>query len=123
MNKNVFEGKWKQMRGQVKEWWGNLTDGELDRAAGKAEKVVGLLQAKYGYTRAHAAEEYDRRMKEAGAYATETHKAEAHMAAAHKAEETMAEAHQAEARAARVHEAEIHEAEVHAAKAHKAGVD
>ena len=26
MNKDIFEGKWKEMRGQVKEWWGELTD-------------------------------------------------------------------------------------------------
>jgi len=30
LNKDVFEGKWKEMRGQVKEWWGELTDDDLD---------------------------------------------------------------------------------------------
>ena len=64
MNKDIFEGKWKEMRGQVKEWWGKLTDDDLEQAAGNAEQIVGLLQQKYGYTRQRAEEEFNRRIKE-----------------------------------------------------------
>jgi uncharacterized protein YjbJ (UPF0337 family) len=64
MNKDILEGKWKQMRGQAKEWWGKLTDDDLDRAAGKSEQLIGLLQQKYGYTREAAEEEFNRRLKE-----------------------------------------------------------
>jgi len=64
MNKDILEGKWKEMRGQVKEWWGKLTDQDLDQAAGNAEQIVGLLQQKYGYTRERAEEEFNRRIKE-----------------------------------------------------------
>ena len=64
MNEDVFEGKWKEMHGQVKEWWGKLTDDDLERGGGNAEKIVGLLQQKYGYTRAHAEQEFNRRIKE-----------------------------------------------------------
>jgi len=64
MNKDVFEGKWKEMRGQAKEWWGKLTDDDLDRAEGKSEQLIGLLQEKYGYTRERAEEEFNRRLKE-----------------------------------------------------------
>jgi uncharacterized protein YjbJ (UPF0337 family) len=46
MDTNVFEGKWKQLRGKVKEEWGQLTDDELDEAAGKRDQIVGLLQEK-----------------------------------------------------------------------------
>ena len=35
MNKDVFEGKWKQIRGQSKEWWGKLTHDDLERVGGK----------------------------------------------------------------------------------------
>jgi len=63
MNKDILEGKWKEMRGQVKEWWGKLTDQDLDQAAGNAEQIVGLLQQKYGYTRERAEEEFNRRIK------------------------------------------------------------
>jgi uncharacterized protein YjbJ (UPF0337 family) len=72
MNKDVLEGKWKQMRGEAKAWWGKLTDDDLDRAAGKFEVLSGLLQEKYGYTRERAADEIDKRVTayEAGLKAT-----------------------------------------------------
>ena len=64
MNKDILEGKWKQMRGNAKTWWGKLTDDDLDRAAGKYDVLVGLLQEKYGYTRQRATEEIDKRVTE-----------------------------------------------------------
>jgi uncharacterized protein YjbJ (UPF0337 family) len=64
LNKDVLEGKWKQMRGQAKEWWGKLTDDDLDRVEGKSEQLIGLLQEKYGYTRERAEEEFNRRLQE-----------------------------------------------------------
>jgi uncharacterized protein YjbJ (UPF0337 family) len=64
MNSDIFEGKWKEMKGQIKEQWGKLTDDDLEQAAGNAEQIVGLLQQKYGYTREHAEEEFNRRIKE-----------------------------------------------------------
>ena len=44
MNSDVFAGKWKQMRGQAKEWWGKLTDDDLEQIDGKRDKLVGILQ-------------------------------------------------------------------------------
>jgi uncharacterized protein YjbJ (UPF0337 family) len=64
MNKDILEGQWKQMRGSTKEWWGKLTDSDLDRIAGKRDQLVGALQEKYGYTREKAGAEIDRRFKE-----------------------------------------------------------
>jgi uncharacterized protein YjbJ (UPF0337 family) len=60
MNKDVLEGKWKQMRGEAKGWWGKLTDDDLDRASGKFEVLAGLLQEKYGYSRQRAADEINK---------------------------------------------------------------
>jgi len=62
MNKDIVEGKWKQVRGEAKSWWGKLTDDDLDRAAGKFDILTGMLQEKYGYTRERAAEEIDKRV-------------------------------------------------------------
>jgi len=64
MNKDVFEGKWKQIRGEARAWWGKLTDDDLDRVAGKFDVFTGLLQEKYGYTREHAADEINKRVTE-----------------------------------------------------------
>ena len=65
MNRDIVEGKWKQMRGQVREWWGKLTDDELEQAGGKADQLIALLQQKYGYSREQAEQEFDRRLAEA----------------------------------------------------------
>jgi len=64
MNKDVFEGKWKQIRGQAKGWWGRLTDDDLNKVAGKFESFVGLLQEKYGYSRERAQEELEKHVNE-----------------------------------------------------------
>ena len=53
------------MRGQVREWWGKLTDDELEQVGGKADQLIALLQQKYGYSREQAEQEFDRRLKEA----------------------------------------------------------
>jgi uncharacterized protein YjbJ (UPF0337 family) len=65
MNQDIFEGKWKEMRGQVKEWWGKLTDDDLEQVGGKTDQLIGLLQQKYGYTKEHAEEEFNRRLEAA----------------------------------------------------------
>jgi uncharacterized protein YjbJ (UPF0337 family) len=62
MNKDVFEGKWKQIRGEAKAWWGKLTNDDLDRAAGKFDVFTGLLQEKYGYSHQRAVEEISKRV-------------------------------------------------------------
>ena len=67
MNKDVFEGKWKEMRGQAKVWWGKLTDDDLEQTGGKAEQLIGLLQQKYGYSREKAEQEFEQRLREAKA--------------------------------------------------------
>jgi uncharacterized protein YjbJ (UPF0337 family) len=63
MNKDVFEGKWKQVRGDVKVWWGKLTDDDLEKVEGNYDKFIGLLQEKYGYTRQRAEEEWEKKTK------------------------------------------------------------
>lgn len=60
MNRDIAAGKWKEMKGKVKEQWGKLTDDELDRAEGKADQIIGLIQQKYGYARDRAEQEYNR---------------------------------------------------------------
>ena len=53
-NQDVLAGKWKQARGKVKQWWGKLTDNDLDRIGGQIDQLVGTVQERYGYTREQA---------------------------------------------------------------------
>lgn len=64
MNKNVLEGNWKQLRGGIREKWGELTDDELDRIAGKRDKLAGVLQEKYGYSQMEAEKHIDDFLKD-----------------------------------------------------------
>jgi uncharacterized protein YjbJ (UPF0337 family) len=64
MNEDVFAGQWKQMRGELKSWWGKLADDDLDRIGGQKDKLIGLVQEKYGYARDYAEQEVERRFKE-----------------------------------------------------------
>jgi uncharacterized protein YjbJ (UPF0337 family) len=60
MNKDVLQGKWREMKGKIREQWGKLSDDDLDRIEGKGEQLLGLLQQRYGYARDKAEEEYRR---------------------------------------------------------------
>ena len=64
MNTDVFEGRWRQMRGELRSWWGKLTDDDLEKIAGKKDRLIGMLQEKYGYTRQTAQQEMERRFRE-----------------------------------------------------------
>jgi uncharacterized protein YjbJ (UPF0337 family) len=60
MNRDQFEGRWKQMMGKIKQQWGDLTDDEIAQAEGNQEELIGKIQAKYGGTK----EEIRRRLDE-----------------------------------------------------------
>jgi uncharacterized protein YjbJ (UPF0337 family) len=64
LNKDILGGKWKQLRGKLKQQWGELTDDELDKISGQRDELVGLIQEKYGYARAEAEEEVDEFLRE-----------------------------------------------------------
>jgi uncharacterized protein YjbJ (UPF0337 family) len=51
MNEDILKGKWRQVRGDVKKWWGKLTDDDIQRIEGSKEKLTGVLQERYGYSR------------------------------------------------------------------------
>ncbi len=59
MNWTQLEGKWKQMKGSVKEKWGKLTDDDLEQIAGKKDKLIGKLQERYGIKKEEAEKQLD----------------------------------------------------------------
>lgn len=54
MNKDVFKGKWEEVKGKMKESWGKLTDNDLKEIEGNNEKLLGKLQQHYGYNKEQA---------------------------------------------------------------------
>ncbi|PRY79563.1 uncharacterized protein YjbJ (UPF0337 family) [Yoonia maritima] len=59
MNWDQIEGKWKEMSGNLKAKWGELTDDEIAEINGDREALEGKIQAKYGKTKEQAKEEVD----------------------------------------------------------------
>ncbi len=60
MNTDQIEGKWKQLKGSFREKWGDITDDQLEQAAGKKDQLAGLLQEKYGMTKEKAESALDK---------------------------------------------------------------
>jgi uncharacterized protein YjbJ (UPF0337 family) len=54
MNWDQIEGKWKQLKGTVREKWGKLTDDDIDVIAGKRDALIGRLQVRYGISKEEA---------------------------------------------------------------------
>jgi uncharacterized protein YjbJ (UPF0337 family) len=54
MNWDQLEGKWKQVRGAVKEKWGKLTDDDLQAIGGRRDQLIGKIQERYGLAREEA---------------------------------------------------------------------
>jgi uncharacterized protein YjbJ (UPF0337 family) len=59
MDSNQIKGNWEQLKGKVKEKWGELTDDDLKKIDGKKDQLIGKLQAKYGYTKEVAEQQYE----------------------------------------------------------------
>ncbi len=60
MNEDILKGKWKEVKGSIKEKWGNLADDDLAAVEGTQEKLVGLLQKNYGYSKEKATQEFQK---------------------------------------------------------------
>ncbi len=59
MNTDKLHGKWMQIRGEAKRQWGKLTDDDLDQINGDMDRLIGKLQARYGYSRSEATREVE----------------------------------------------------------------
>jgi uncharacterized protein YjbJ (UPF0337 family) len=59
MYEDILIGKWKEIKGGVKERWGKLTDDHLTEIDGKKDKLIGRLQQMYGYSKDKAEQEYN----------------------------------------------------------------
>ena len=60
MNQDRIQGRWKQLKGKVKEQWGKLTDDDLDVIAGRRDQLLGRIQQRHGV----AKDEADRQVQD-----------------------------------------------------------
>ncbi|MES1965748.1 CsbD family protein [Psychrobacter sp. AH5] len=54
MNEHTLKGEWNQMKGSVKQKWGELTDDDLSQIEGNRDKLVGRVQERYGHSKEDA---------------------------------------------------------------------
>lgn len=54
MNQDRIQGRWKQIKGKIRERWGRLTDDDLDVIAGRRDQLLGRIQQRHGLAREEA---------------------------------------------------------------------
>ena len=69
--------QWEELRPQLRSWWDRLTEADLMQIGGQKDRLISVLQQRYGYPRERAQQEVDRRLQEytdksAGVAATAT---------------------------------------------------
>lgn len=55
-----LKGKWKQVKGQLKQEYADLTDNDLAYQEGKEDELLGRLQEKLGKTKAEVKDMIDK---------------------------------------------------------------
>jgi uncharacterized protein YjbJ (UPF0337 family) len=91
VNPDFFSAKWQQMRGTLRSWWGKLSDEDWERIGGQKDRLIGMLQEKYGYAKDMALREVERRLQE---YSGQSKTSEGTNGMTHNAEEEMENAKQ-----------------------------
>jgi uncharacterized protein YjbJ (UPF0337 family) len=51
MNQDQAQGKWEQIKGRAKKAWAELTDDDIKKAEGSADKLYGVIQERFGDTK------------------------------------------------------------------------
>ena len=60
MNKLSIKGNWNEIKGKLKQKYGDLTDDDLVFAEGKEDELFGRLQKKLGKTKEELKKEIER---------------------------------------------------------------
>jgi len=71
ITREELKGRWNEIRGRIKEKWGQLTDDELRQAEGNTDQLIGLIQRKTGEGREQISRFFDSFTREAGDKATD----------------------------------------------------
>ena len=60
MNEDTLKGQWKQLKGQMQQQWGRLTNDDIDQIEGSRDILLGKLQEYYGKSREENERDLDR---------------------------------------------------------------
>ena len=61
-----FKDQWDQLRPQLRSWWDRLTEADLMAIDGQKDRLISLVQQRYGDPHVRAQEEVERRLREFG---------------------------------------------------------
>lgn len=51
MNETTLKGNWNELKGKIKQAWGDLTDDDLTYEEGQEDELYGRIQQKTGQTK------------------------------------------------------------------------
>lgn len=57
MEKDIIKGHWKEIKGKLRQQWGQFSEDEISEMVGTYEELIGQLQKKYGYGKDQAKKE------------------------------------------------------------------
>lgn len=56
MNKQIFEGGWREVKAKLKEKWSELTEDDLNKIKANNDEIYAILERYYGYAKDEAKE-------------------------------------------------------------------
>jgi len=59
MKSSELQGKWDQLKGVIREFWGELTGDDVDFIAGQRDRLIGKIEERYGLPRQEAEKKVD----------------------------------------------------------------
>jgi uncharacterized protein YjbJ (UPF0337 family) len=62
LNEEQFKGRWKEIKGGIRNLWGKITDDELEQTKGDLTEITGLVEQRYGETKEEIKEKYEQLM-------------------------------------------------------------
>jgi len=72
MNKNTIEGKWAEIKGEIRKAWGTVTGDELESAKGSLKSLLGTIQRRVGHTEDDVKQKFNAILNKFGVHTDET---------------------------------------------------